>query len=155
MPLTPLDLQKAEYTRGWRGYSQQQVDAFLNKIGRDYELLYKENLELKDRLLEMQEEVDKQKNLEQTLKQTMVLAQQVADEAKQTAGHEAEIILREAEQKAKDIVADAENRAKEALQRYEELIRETCATKATIRGILIAQLELWEGDSRLGKEQAG
>jgi len=93
LPLTPLDIHNVEFKKTLRGYSEDQVDSFLNKVTRDYENLYKENMELKERLEDMQAVVTHYRELENTLRDTMVLAQQVADEAKKNAASEAEISI--------------------------------------------------------------
>ena len=48
--LTPLDIQNAAFHRAWRGYNEQEVDDFLDRVFLEYEQLYRENLELKEQL---------------------------------------------------------------------------------------------------------
>ena len=45
--LTPLDVQKQEFNVKFRGYNADEVDNFVDLVGKDYEVLYKENAELK------------------------------------------------------------------------------------------------------------
>lgn len=35
--LTPMDIHNKEFKRGFRGYSEEDVDAFMNNIASDYE----------------------------------------------------------------------------------------------------------------------
>jgi len=49
MALTPLDIEKKEFKRTFRGYSEVEVDEFLDLIINDYEVLYRENMDYKDR----------------------------------------------------------------------------------------------------------
>ena len=48
--LTPLDISNKEFKKAFRGYKEDEVDEFLDKVIADYERLYKENGELKDRI---------------------------------------------------------------------------------------------------------
>lgn len=48
--LTPLDIQNAAFHRSWRGYNEEEVDDFLDRVFLEYEQLYRENLELKEKL---------------------------------------------------------------------------------------------------------
>ena len=40
--LTPMDIHNKEFKRGFRGYSEEDVDAFMNNIAGDYEKVYRE-----------------------------------------------------------------------------------------------------------------
>ena len=50
MALTPMDIHNKEFARSFRGYDDEEVDRFLDEIIEEFERLYKENLELKERL---------------------------------------------------------------------------------------------------------
>ena len=47
--LTPMDIHNKEFKRVFRGYSEEDVDAFMNNIAGDYEKVYREYCELKER----------------------------------------------------------------------------------------------------------
>ena len=46
--ITPLDIETKEFKKGLRGYNEQEVNGFLDEIQKDYENLYRENIEIKD-----------------------------------------------------------------------------------------------------------
>ncbi|MDF2569775.1 MAG: divIVA, partial [Sporomusa sp.] len=46
--LTPLDIHSKEFKRSFRGYNEEEVDEFLDKVIKDYETLYRENIDLKE-----------------------------------------------------------------------------------------------------------
>lgn len=73
--LTPLDIQNKEFRRRLRGYCENEVDEFLDQILEDYEMLYRQNASLKDEVSRLKEETDRYQNLEETLRNTLVLAQ--------------------------------------------------------------------------------
>jgi DivIVA domain-containing protein len=76
--ITPLEIQNKEFRRGIRGYKEDEVDEFLDKIILDYEKLYKENLELKDNLEGMHHQLEQYREIEETLKKTLIMAQNAA-----------------------------------------------------------------------------
>lgn len=101
--LTPVDLETTVFRRGFRGYNIKEVQEFMEKFGRDYEHFYRENLELKEQLEEVNKKIAQYRTIEDTLRNTMLLAEETAEEVKNTAKRQAELIIREAEQKAEAI----------------------------------------------------
>jgi len=57
--ITPLDIQNKEFRRSIRGYNEAEVDEFLDEVMKDFEKLYKENMELKDKILVLNEQIDR------------------------------------------------------------------------------------------------
>jgi len=104
MKLTPLDIRHKEFKRGMRGYVDGEVDEFLDEIADEFERLFKENIELSERGEALQEKLDQYRNLEETLQNTLVAAQRSAEELKANAQKEAQLMLSEAELKARQMV---------------------------------------------------
>jgi cell division initiation protein len=128
MKLTPLDIRHKEFTRAMRGYKDLEVDEFLDQIVEEFERLFNENIDYRDRLEAVEGKVEQYQNIEDTLKKTLVSAQQQADELKQNSQKEADLILRDAELKSRSIINDSYaerqkvQRSVQALkQKYEDL----------------------------------
>ncbi len=47
MPLTPLDIHNKEFSRGFRGYDEDEVNEFLDQVIKDYEMVLREKNSLK------------------------------------------------------------------------------------------------------------
>ena len=107
MKLTPLDIRHKEFKRGMRGYADVEVDEFLDQIADEYERLFKENIDLQDRLEALEEKVAGYKRIEDTLQKTLVNAQASAEEQKQNANKQSQLILQDAELKARQLVNEA------------------------------------------------
>ncbi len=107
MKLTPLDIRHKEFKRGMRGYVDGEVDEFLDEIADEFERLFKENIELSERGEALQEKLDQYRNLEETLQNTLVAAQRSAEELKANAQKEAQLMLSEAELKARQMVNES------------------------------------------------
>jgi cell division initiation protein len=107
MKLTPLDIRHKEFKRGMRGYADVEVDEFLDEVADEYERLFKENIDLGERVETLEGQVGGYKRIEDTLQKTLVSAQASAEELKLNATKEAQLILHEAEIKARQLVNDS------------------------------------------------
>ena len=107
MKLTPLDIHHKEFGHSLRGYNEEQVDAFLDEVADEFERLFKENIDLSERLEAAGERVRTYQAMEATLQNTMVAATRSAEEIGNKARNEAELTVRDAELKAKEIIHNA------------------------------------------------
>ena len=107
MKLTPLDIRHKEFKRGMRGYADVEVDEFLDQVADEYERLFKENIDLQERVESLEEKVAGYKRIEDTLQKTLVNAQASAEEQKQNANKQAQLVLQDAELKSRQLVNEA------------------------------------------------
>jgi cell division initiation protein len=107
LKVTPLDIRRKEFKRSVRGYSDEEVDLFLDEVADEIERLFQGNVELQDRISRLEEQVAGHVQLRDALEKTLVTAQFQADETKANARKEGELILRDAELKARGIVSDS------------------------------------------------
>lgn len=164
--LTPLDIQNKELRRSFRGYKEEEVDEFLDQLAQDYEWLYLENQRLKEKLEDTEAGVARYRDMEQTIKDTLVMAQKNAEELRENAKRESELLLSEARQKANQIVkeaeekayqivsmaeeradeitADAEAKVQSTLQEYQWLDKQVRVFRVKFRSFLQTQLDLLE-----------
>ncbi|PHS35480.1 MAG: septum formation initiator [Alkaliphilus sp.] len=140
--ITPLEIQNIEFKKSFRGYREDDVDEFLDKVMVDFERLHNENSELKEKLEEMNNNIGKYKNIEETLKKTLIVAQNAADELRSNSMKESEIIIQEAKQKIRDMNADANREINKSQIEYEEVRKEMQIFKTRFKTLLEAQLEL-------------
>ena len=141
--LTPLDIENKKFSKQMMsGYSVDEVDEFLDEITADYEKLYKESAEAKNKIEDMQEDMAKYKNIENTLNNTLIMAQTAADDVKNLAKQQAEAILNEAQANAKQAVVELEQQIVIKQKELEELQKQFDVYKAKMESLLISQLEL-------------
>jgi cell division initiation protein len=107
MKLTPLDIRHKEFRRAMRGYSDEEVDVFLDEIADEFERLFQENIDAQERIQRLQEQVAQYDGLKDTLQKTLITAQQQADEMKSNSRKEGELIVRDAELRARDILSES------------------------------------------------
>ena len=140
--LTPMDIHNKEFKRGFRGYSEEDVDAFMNNIAGDYEKVYREYCELKERCDSLQDKLTQYEKMEATMNSTLMLAQQTAENVKVSARKEAELILQEAESKKQKMLDETMMSLQKSQQEWEKLKAQTGAYRAKCRAILTSQLRL-------------
>lgn len=145
--ITPLDIQNKEFKKSVRGYNQAQVDAFLDQIMVDYEQLYKENLEMKEQVERDTKQVEKYKQMEETLKETLVVAQATADELRSNALKKADLTVEEAELKAKEMIANAKTELDRIKVQQDDMLHQLQIFKTRFRTLLQAQLENMSEDA--------
>jgi cell division initiation protein len=110
MEVTAREIHDKEFHDAWRGYNQEEVDDFLDKIAETLDRLQRENIALQRRMNELDQTVSSSRTTEDMLKQTLVSAQQAAEEAIGKAKGKAQQLLSEAEERARR--ADEETAAK-------------------------------------------
>jgi cell division initiation protein len=136
MKLTPLDIHHKEFGRAIRGYNEAEVDEFLDKVADELERLFKENIDLNERLEAAEERLRGFQDMERTLHNTMISAQKSAEDIVGAAHRESEVVLRDAEVKAKEIVHSALQRKQKT---QSELVRIKQAEedfRAAFKGLL-------------------
>lgn len=122
--ITPIEIQNKEFRRAFRGYSEDEVDDFLKIVTEDFESLYKENMDLKEKVNLYQEQVSRYKSIEETLNATLITAQTAAEDTCTAANKKARIIVEEAELKSKQIIEDSNERIVELRKEYDNLVKE-------------------------------
>ncbi|MCT4592896.1 MAG: DivIVA domain-containing protein [Anaeromicrobium sp.] len=142
--ITPLDIQNKEFRKSMRGYKESEVDEFLDEIINDYEKLYKENKELNDKIEMVQEQIKKYETIENTLRDTLVVAQSTAEDIGSNARKQAEIIVQEAEARAKEIIGEANKEVLNINKEYEQAKQQLNIFKTRFKTLLESQLETME-----------
>ncbi|AKG35679.1 DivIVA domain-containing protein [Paenibacillus durus] len=146
MPLTPLDIHNKEFTRRLRGYDEDEVNEFLDQVIKDYESVIRENKELSNQLMTLQERLDHFTNIEETLSKTIIVAQETADEVKNNAKKESQLIIKEAEKNADRIINEALSKSRKIAIETEELRKQASIYRTRFRTLVEAQLELLSQD---------
>ena len=140
--LTPIDIQKQDFDVSFRGYNADEVDDFLDMVGSDYEKLYKENIELKDRVSSLQASVEQYKTLESTLKDSIILAQKSAEEIKKNASERADNMMNDAQNKASDIIRQTNDDILAKKKELADLRMEIDAYKSQVKNTRSRVVEL-------------
>lgn len=106
--ITPMDIHNKTFSKKLRGYADDEVNSFLEEVASDYERIYREHREMEEQMDSLKSRLAHYEKMEATMSSTLVMAQETAENVKTTAKKEADVIVREAQNKAAQIVAGAE-----------------------------------------------
>lgn len=141
MKLTPMEISNKEFKRGLRGYNTDEVDEFLEKVVEDYEATFKENTIMKEKLSALNEKIEHYVKIENTIQNTLLLAQNTAEQAKSMAQKESELIIRNANDTAQKILDKSHNDVLQINDEYDKVKQEFAKFRAKYRNFMNTQLE--------------
>ena len=144
MKLTPVDISNKEFKKGIRGYAVEEVHEFLEEVVESYERVYKENISLKESLSRVNEKLEHYEKLEATIQNTLLLAQNAADQAKESSEKQAELIIGNANETAQRILDKAHNDVVAINDEYERVKEEFIKFRAKFRGFMNTQLQTFD-----------
>lgn len=143
--MTPIEIQNYEFvTQKIGGYNKKQVDDFVEAVVKDFESYYRENKELKDRITVLNESLKNFKMMEDSLQNTLLFAQNTADDIKRNAQEKADTILEEARVSVAEMLREADRKKQDAEREYEEIKNQYRIFKTKFKSILEAELGLME-----------
>ena len=146
---TPLDIENKKFSKQMmNGYSVEEVDDFLDELTVDYEKIYKQSTESNTKIESLMQELEKYKNIESTLQNTLIMAQSTADEIKKVAKQEADQLIREAQGKAKEATMEIEKDIAIKTKEFDDLQKQFDVYKAKMESLLISQLELLKDSNK-------
>lgn len=142
MNYTPNDLQNLTFKKTFMGYSEDTVNEVLDKIIEDYSAYIHENIELKDKVAMLNEGLQHYKTIEESLQNTLIVAQQTSEDIKRNAYQKADNIIKEAEIKAQRVINDANQEVIKIKFEYEEMKKKLQIFKSKSETLLLSQLEI-------------
>lgn len=143
--ITPIELHNKQHKTG-RGYNKKEMDIFLDEVLSNYETLYKENAELKEKITQLSDGIQYYKAMETTLQKALVLAEKTSKDTIESANAKAEVIEKEAHLKADTIVNNAISKREEIKKECISLLQQYKQFKAQFKQIAQKQIELLDGN---------
>lgn len=147
VPLTPLDIHNKEFSKAFRGYNEDEVNEFLDQVIKDYEALIRQNKDLEEKIIQLNERLSHFSNIEESLSKSIIVAQETAEEVKANAKKEAQLIVKEAEKNADRIINESLMKSRTISLEIEELKKRAAIYRTRFRTLLEAQLEMLESQS--------
>lgn len=142
MNYTPNDLQNITFKKGFMGYSEDAVNDVLDKIIDDYSAYIRENIELKDKLALLNEGLQHYKTIEESLQNTLLVAQQTGEDIKKNAYEKAENVVKEAEIRTQRMISEANQEVIKIKFEYEDMKKRLHIFKSKAETLLLSQLEI-------------
>ena len=148
MALTPVEIRHVELKRAWlRGYRRGPVDTLLEEIADSFEQVWRERADLSDRLEDLEGEAAKHRELEALLRSTLVSAERAAQDMKEQARRESDLIVQEAH-------AESRRVAREAAAEKRRLEEDIVKIRAQLRAAFESLGEDWQPRETPAEEDA-
>lgn len=135
--ITAMEIRNQRFNKSFRGYRENEVQDFISKLAMDYEELFSENSRLKEKIQSLEYELQKYHKLEDTMNNSLILAQQTAEEYKKSA-----------EQEAKAMLEDSKKRISGLMMVYQETIKRLNMFNSELKSQLNGQVEMLEKNQK-------
>ncbi|GGI75875.1 DivIVA domain-containing protein [Deinococcus wulumuqiensis] len=123
-PLSPRDITHQSFDGRVSGYDKAQVRAYLSDVARSLESLLQENRQQRERLAELQTELEEKKRAEDEIRRAIVSAERLAHEVRENAAREVALLLEQAHAKVAEVQTEHTRRVSEDERRHEQRLAE-------------------------------
>ena len=136
MKISPMDIQRQTFGRRWKGLDPDEVRAYLNIVAEEVASVQIERDRLEQELQSLRSLIDEHRQRETILKNTLLTAQRVSEDIRDTARKQAESVVREAEMQADRLVELAQSRAHEVERGILDLRAHRSALRTDVRALI-------------------
>jgi cell division initiation protein len=142
--ITPVDIQHKSFKKALQGYERADVDKFLDEIIETLEDEAQQRAALEAEIADLKERVSHFKAIEESLQNTLVLAQRTADEVKASAHKEADLIREQARLANEREIAGYSDTISDVRREQQRALEATEKAKSELRSLLMTHLALLE-----------
>lgn len=141
MRITPLDVRKQEFGKSMRGFDCDEVRAFLSTLADEYEAVLVDNKQIRERMLDLEDKLGEYQRMEKNLRDTLLTAERLTQESRESAAREGDLIIRDAEMKARGVLEECRLRTEELRREITGLRKEKETYLARFRSLAEAQIQ--------------
>lgn len=146
MKITPLDVRKQEFKRGFRGYDTVEVRMFLDLVAQELEGVIRERADLADTCQRQEKDLEEYKEKERLLQSALIAAERVAEETRENARREGDLAIKDAELSAERLLHQARQEVVNLRSDLEELKVRRTVFLARMKSFLQSQLDILESE---------
>jgi cell division initiation protein len=153
MSLAPVEIRHVRLGRRPLGYDRVATDRLLEEVAASFEDTWRERADLRDEMERLEAELQRQREIEEALRNTLLSAERMADELRARAHREADLIVEEARAKAREITGGAETereRMRGEIRRLRSLENDV---RSRYRTFLLTALDRLEAEPEDPREQ--
>lgn len=108
MKYTPLDIQRREFEKAFRGLEEAEVRTFLHEVAGEWEEVLAENQKLKEELLDNRERLHQYQDQDRIFRETLLQAQRTREDVLEGANRERDLLIREGQFRAEELLREAQ-----------------------------------------------
>ena len=142
--ITPIDIQHKTFKKALQGYDRTEVDQFLDEVIETLEDDAHHRAALEAEIADLKERISHFKAMEESLHNTLVLAQRTADEVKASAHKEADLIREQARMAGEREIASYNDATSEVRREHQRTVESAEKAKSELRSLLMTHLALLE-----------
>ncbi len=142
--VTPIDIQHKSFKKALQGYDRSEVDQFLDEVIETLEDEAHHRAALEAEIADLKERISHFKAMEESLQNTLVLAQRTADEVKASAHKEADLIREQARLAAEREIGTFTETIADVRREHQRTIEESEKARSELRSLLMTHLALLE-----------
>jgi cell division initiation protein len=142
--ITPAEIQDTKFTRGVRGYKEDEVDNFLDLVTLDMDKLIQENKYLRETVAGLNAEIDRYRGSEGTIFKTLESAKALMNDISSSAEKRADIVLKNAELDAERLRREARESVERITEEAVEMAARWDQFKLRYKNLLQNELERFE-----------
>lgn len=142
--ITQVDIQHKTFKKSLQGYDRAEVDQFLDELIESLEDEAQERAALEAEIADLRERISHFKAMEESLQNTLILAQRTADEVKAAAHKEADLIKAQAKMEAEKEIASLVERTEDAKREHQRSVETAEKARSELRSLLMTHLALLE-----------
>jgi cell division initiation protein len=143
--VTPVDIQHKSFKKALQGYDRTEVDQFLDDVIETLEDDAQHRAALEAEIADLKERISHFKAMEESLQNTLILAQRTADEVKASAHKEADLIREQARLAAEREIASYNDTISDVRREQQRAVEAAEKVKSELRGLLMTHLSLLDG----------
>jgi cell division initiation protein len=144
LKITPVDIKNQNFGKSFRGYDPSEVDAFLEMVSSTLADVIKENAQMKERLSSAESTLVGYKDLEGNIKSALVIAQKAAEEIRENAEKEAQLLMRETKMKAERNLEESYKVLSRLKKQIADLKNMKCEYLARLKSLVETHLKVLE-----------
>ncbi len=142
MKISSLDIRKQEFSIRFRGYDQDEVDAFLSLLSDEWQELVDDHRRATDRIREQELKLEHYQKVEEALEEALKTARTTSRETIEQAERRAQAMIEEAEVKAAAITSEAEEDRRRIRRETAGFRTRQQEIVAKMRAFLVSELEI-------------
>lgn len=146
MKFAPIDIRKQSFPKRMRGFDVEEVRSFLEMVADDYEKIAQEHGMLSEKVRYLNERLEEYHNLEKTLQNSILTAEQAASDSRERSRLEAQTIIGDAQVRAERILEDSRSRLRMLAEQISHLATQKDLFIQRFQGLLDAQGQFLRGN---------
>jgi cell division initiation protein len=147
MSYTPVEIRHLRLGRRLLGYDRRATDRLLEDVAASFEDVWRERADLRDELERLEGELQRHREVEEALRNTLLSAERMADELRAQAHREADVIVAEARGKAREVSAEGEAERERIHTEIRRLRSLESDVRADYRAFLLTALDRLESET--------